>query len=89
MGVHIDMGNDPLKKIELQELEKWRKKRSNRAPGVFYTGILFIFSIHTTLTNDSSLFVTFMTIGICFIPFFICVLLFQYAKSRVKKLENL
>ena len=71
-----------------KEIEKWRKKRSNRAQAVFYTGIVFMFSVYIGVLEDHSLFVVFMVIGICALPFLICVFLLRYANAKVKKLED-
>lgn len=92
MGVTVTMGGGiSRKKSQVKvkkEIEKWRKKQANRAQAMFYTGIVFMFSIYVSVLENDSIFVGFMVIGICTLPFLICLFLLRYAKGKVKKLED-
>lgn len=92
MGVISTIGGGiSQKKFQLElkkEIEKWRKRRDNRTGAVFYTAIVSVFSIYFTISENNSLFVGCIVIGICTLSFLVSLFLMKCAEAEVKKLKD-
>ncbi len=75
------------REVSLKLLEKWEQKRCSRSTMFGYSTILLGFSILFAITDNISLVAALAVMVICSIPFLVCFLLLQQAKTKIAKIE--